>query len=163
MNCFISSIFNVTDYTDIGNYILNGLPDTGQQTASSYNIQSFISDFAKKFQFRYDGYYPLYTDKSITYATDSIYKDAVNISDHNDILWCIPSQRYYLSFSKKKAVTTKSAIKDIVVSSNIWYNLIDKVATVKGDNWYHVQNVTGGNNRDCLFNTLWVLRHFWCS
>lgn len=157
MNCFISSIFNVTDYTDIGNYILNGLPDTSHQTASSYNIQLFISDFVKKFQFRYDGYYPLYTDKSIPLATDTIYKNAINVADSNDILWCLPSRRYFLSFTQKKAATNKATIKDIVVSSIIWYNLIDKVATKKGDCWYHVQNVVGGNNRDCLFYTLCTL------
>ena len=50
-----------------------------------------------------------------------------------------------------------SAIQNIMLDSIIWYNLIDRVLTANGDNWYHTQQDPASYADDRLFNTLVTL------
>lgn len=156
MCSYIISLFTENDYAIAANNIINGLPQSSKQRMSSDTIQSFLRDFVVNTGIRYDAIYPLYMDKSLQFTQDTIYKDGINISNPNDILWCIPSVNYHLMFGKNPNSNT-STLDNVMLDSIIWYNLIDKVYSAEGNSWFHMQQDLNSYNDNRMYYTLSTL------
>lgn len=126
MKSYIISRYSPYDYKAVFNNVLGIIP-MKDKVVSSATASRVRSSVIKTFEITNLKYYYERLDKSLTYAENTIYKLGINVSQPEDVLWCIPTKHFAFAFPPNINQKCMDIVDIILTNSIIWHELMARV------------------------------------